>query len=96
MGACGFGSCHSLGDAVGLSGYVMCQMRGAIRRRIFLKMRRVGYAFVQYYLFFQVQIVPKPFTCQRGKSLLVACPISMINTWLYDNLSGGCLPCFGL
>lgn len=27
----GFGSCHSLGFAVGLSGYGMCQMRGQIK-----------------------------------------------------------------
>jgi hypothetical protein len=29
----GFGSCHSLGVAVGLRGYGMCQMRGAILTR---------------------------------------------------------------
>ena len=38
----GFGSCHSFGVAVGLRGYGMCQMRGAIRSTLFLKMRRVG------------------------------------------------------
>ena len=42
----GFGSCHSLGFAVGLRGYGMCQMRGAIRRKIFLKKRRVGCFFL--------------------------------------------------
>lgn len=26
----GFGSCHSLGVVVGLCGYGMCQMRGAV------------------------------------------------------------------
>ena len=39
----GFGSCHSFGVAVGLRGYGMCQMRGANRGTIFLKMRRVGH-----------------------------------------------------
>ena len=38
----GFGSCHSFGVAVGLRGYGMCQMRGASRSTIFIKMRRVG------------------------------------------------------
>jgi hypothetical protein len=37
-----FGSCHSFGVAVGLCGYGMCQMRGASRSTIFLKMQRVG------------------------------------------------------
>jgi len=40
-----FGSCHSLGVAVGLRGYGMGQMVRAIRRRIFLKMRSVGCIF---------------------------------------------------
>jgi hypothetical protein len=38
----GFGSCHSFGCAEVLCGYGMCQMRGASRSTIFLKMRRVG------------------------------------------------------
>jgi len=39
----GLGSLHSLGVVVGLRGYGMCQIRGEIRRRTFLKMRRVGH-----------------------------------------------------
>jgi hypothetical protein len=46
------GSCHSFGVAVDLCGYGMCQMRGAIRSTIFLKMRRVGlYYFLSVPLF---------------------------------------------
>jgi len=72
----GFGSCHSFGVAVGSCGYGMCQMRRAIGGRLFLKMRRVGHFIFQLSnvtYFFKVQVVPKPFTCPRGKSLLVEC-----------------------
>lgn len=72
----GIGSCHSFGVAVGLRGYGMCQMCGASRSTIFLKMRRVGqciYQLSHVLYFYKVQVVPKPFTCPRGKSLLVEC-----------------------
>lgn len=55
-----FGSCHSFGVAVGLCGYGMCQMRGAIRSTIFLKMRRVGciiFYSVLHFNSFKVQVV---------------------------------------
>ena len=83
MGLGGFGSCHSLGIAVGLSGYGMCQMRGAIRSTIFLKMPRVmrdklrvGHYFLicpTLIFFLKVQVVTKPVTCPFGKSLLAEC-----------------------
>src|SRR5690606_40692046 len=72
----GFGSCHSFGVAVGLCGYGMCQMRGASRSTIFLKMRRVGCIIfypVPRYNFFKVKLSTKPFTCPSGKSLLENC-----------------------
>ncbi len=37
-----FSSCHSFGVAVGLRCYGIRQMCAGFRRRIFLKMRRVG------------------------------------------------------
>ena len=54
-------------------GYFLCLLlilvpRGATRSTIILKMRRVG-----RFNFHKVQVVPKPFTCPRGKCLLVEC-----------------------
>jgi len=72
----GFGSCHSLGVAVGLRGYGMCQMRWAIRRTTLLKNAkgRLYYFLVcPRFNFFKVHVVPKSFTCPLGKSLLVKC-----------------------
>jgi hypothetical protein len=72
----GFGSCHSFGVAVGLCGYGMCQMRGAIRSTIFLKMRRVGcfsLSLSRVLIFSKSKLSAKPFTCPRGKSLLENC-----------------------
>ncbi len=74
--------CQVLALAIALvSGWDLCgngmyQKRGKIRRRIFLKMRRVGH-FISHLsnvtYFIKVQVVPKPLTCPRGKSLLVEC-----------------------
>ena len=71
----GFGSCLSFGVAVDLRGYGMCQMGGNFRRRIFLKMRRVGHFIyhLSHVLFFKVQVVSKSFSCHCGKSSLVMC-----------------------
>ena len=68
----GFGSCHSFGVAVGLRGYGMCQMRWAIRRRIFLKMRRVGCIFCPM-LFFQSPSCREAVHLSPGKFLLENC-----------------------
>ncbi len=70
-----FCSCHSFGVVVALRGYGMCQMFGASEAQIYLKMRRVGQCVYQlsHVLIFSVQVVPKPFTCPRKKSLLVEC-----------------------
>ena len=54
----------------------MCQMRGAIREENLLKNakgRPFYLSVVQRYSFLKVQVVPKPFTCPRGKSLSVEC-----------------------
>ena len=66
LGVVGFGSCHSLGVAMGLRGYGMCQMRGASRSRIFLKMRRVGCII---FSFSYVLIFSCP-SCLRSRSLV--------------------------
>jgi len=68
----GFGSCHSLGVAVGLLGYGMCQVRGAIRRKIFLKKRRVGCFFLPSPNVYVSRCQPscESHTCPSGKSLL--------------------------
>ena len=61
---------------MGLCGYGMCQMRGAIRRPTLLKNvkgRTFHLSLVQCYYFFKVQVVPKPVTWLRGKSLLEKC-----------------------
>ena len=70
----GFGSCHSLGVAVGLRGYGMCQRRWRFVGRHFLtnaKGRPFHFSFVQRYLFFKSPRCPKAVTCPRGKSLIV-------------------------
>jgi hypothetical protein len=76
-GLCGrFGSCHRFGVAVGLRGYGMCQMRGASRSTIFLKMRRVVciiFQSVPSFNFSKAKLSAKPFTCPRGKPLFENC-----------------------